>query len=184
MKDPVTHWHHEHARFARLLDYLETQMAEFHDGGRPNYELMGDIIFYLKAFADQQHHPREDVAFALLGERDPSLLPLIRRLTQEHRVIDTAGDELHDYLTDILGDVMVERAKVEAAAGTYLVYYRAHIEAEERDILPAAGRLLTPDDWQEVLDAVPVIPDPLFGAEVGVNYRALHAQVQQDAQPA
>jgi hemerythrin-like domain-containing protein len=181
MKDPVTHWHEEHARFSRLLDYLDAQLAGFHDGGRPNYELMGDILYYLKTFADRQHHPREDVAFALLARREPSLRPLIARLTQEHRVIDTVGAELHDCLSDILGDVMVERAKVEAAAATYLVYYRAHIEAEERDILPAAARLLTPADWQEVLAAVPAIPDPLFGAETGVNYRTLRTQVEAEA---
>jgi hypothetical protein len=27
MKDPVKKWHDEHARFSRLLDYLDAQMA-------------------------------------------------------------------------------------------------------------------------------------------------------------
>ena len=27
MKDPIKKWHDEHARFSRLLDYLEAQMA-------------------------------------------------------------------------------------------------------------------------------------------------------------
>jgi hemerythrin-like domain-containing protein len=182
MKDPVLRWHDEHMRFARLLDYLDKQMVAFHEGGAPDYEFIGDIVFYLKEYADRQHHQREDVAFRILAERDPTLKPLIQRLLQEHRVIDTAGDAFHDHLVNILNGMIVRREVVEAAAATYLVYYRAHIQTEETQILPVAARLLTENDWKAVADAVDSAPDPVFGAEeVGVTYRAMRARMLLDA---
>ena len=72
MAEPLAAWHAEHVNFARLLDLLETQVAAFHRGERPNYHLMGDIVSYLRSFADCIHHPREDAAFARLAEREPA----------------------------------------------------------------------------------------------------------------
>lgn len=180
MKDPISKWHDEHAQFSRLLDHLDTQMVAFHEGGEPDYDLMSDIITYLKEYSDCQHHRREDVAFALLAERDPTLAALVKRLAHEHRVIDTVGDALHDHLVCVLNDGMVSREVLEGAAATYLVYYRAHIQSEESQILPAAARLLSESDWKAVGDAVPSAPDPLFGADVGVTYRAMRAQLLAD----
>jgi hemerythrin-like domain-containing protein len=69
MAQPLAVWHAEHVNFARLLDLLEAQVATFHRAERPNYDLMGNIVYYLRSFADRFHHPREDVAFARLVER-------------------------------------------------------------------------------------------------------------------
>src|SRR5471032_1429539 len=143
MKDPVALWHAEHVRFAWLLDFLQQQMTAFHAGKHPNYELMRDAVHYLQHFADRFHHPREDVAFARLVGRDRTAQLAINRLLQEHRVIHVAGTALLEYLENILEDVVVKRATIEAAAATYLVYYRHHLATEEADILPLAARLLT-----------------------------------------
>ena len=64
MSDPVAAWHAEHEYFSRLLGLLHKQLDVFHGGERPNYELMLDIVGYLRDYSDVSHHPREDVAFA------------------------------------------------------------------------------------------------------------------------
>jgi hemerythrin-like domain-containing protein len=179
MFDPVIMWHSEHQRFAQLLDFLERQMAAFHEGEHPQYELMRDVVYYLHHFADRFHHPREDVAFACLVKRDPSQRFAINRLLQEHRVIDSAGAALLKHLEDILEDTVIERATVEAAAATYLVYYRHHLAAEETEVLPLAAQILTPQDWAAVATTVPAAPDPLFGDDVGARYRDLRDQIMQ-----
>lgn len=182
MEDPVRMWHAEHGRFVRLLDFLDEQMLAFHEGAHPNYELMQDVIHYLKHYADRFHHPREDVAFALLAERDAALAPVVKRLMHEHRVINTASNKLYKYLEDILEDAVILRKMVEAVAATYLVYYRRHIEAEESEILPAAARLLKEKDWAKVAAAVPAGADPLFGKDVTAHYRDLRAQIAYEQQ--
>lgn len=177
MVDPIAVWHGEHKRFAQLLDFLERQIEAFHAGQQPDYALMRDVIHYLHHYGDRFHHPREDAAFARLVESDPSLELAINRLLQEHRVIAVAGDALLDYLEDILNDVVIERQAVEAAAATYLVYYRHHLATEENEILPRAAQLLTAVDWAAVANAVATVPDPLFGNDVGARYRALREQI-------
>ncbi len=177
MSDTVALWHAEHRHFARLLELLERQVVAFHADDEPNYELMLDIVSYLRYFPDRFHHPREDVAFARLVVRDAALKPLIDRLLQEHRVIQAAGAELLAYLQQVVEDVVVERAKVEAAAATYLVYYRRHLALEDRDIVPRAQELLTEQDWEAVVAAIPAGTDPLFGENCEPRYRELRRQI-------
>jgi len=177
MSDTIAMWHAEHKHFARLLDLLERQVVAFHADDGPNYELMLDIVSYMRFFPDRFHHPREDVAFARLAQHDPKLKPLIDQLLQEHRVIAAAGTDLLVYLQQVVDDVVIERARVEAAAATYLVYYRRHLALEDRDIVPRAEALLTPQDWQAVVAAIPVGADPLFGENFEPRYRELRRQI-------
>jgi hemerythrin-like domain-containing protein len=142
---------------------------------------MRDIISYLRHFADRFHHPREDVAFARLVERDPGMRGPVHRLLQEHRVIALAGEKLLGFLNDIDADVMIDRATVEAAAATYLVYYRHHLATEEAEAVPRAAQLLTQADWAAVATAVPAGSDPLFRDDFEERYRELREQIMREA---
>jgi hemerythrin-like domain-containing protein len=177
MSDSIALWHAQHKHFSRLLDLLEQQVVAFHADDGPNYELMLDIVNYLRYFPDRYHHPREDVAFARLVKHDPGMKPLIEQMLQEHRVIAAAGTELLSYLQQVVDDVVIERAKVEAAAATYLVYYRRHLALEDRDIVPRAEQMLTLQDWEAVVAANPAGPDPLFGEDCDPRYRELRRQI-------
>ena len=182
MENPVLYWHAEHVNFGRLLDILEGQLAEFHDAGKPNYDLMRDIVSYLRHFPDQHHHPREDVAFALLAKRDPAMKIPLARLQQEHRVIASAGEDLLKALDEVESGSLVERAAVEAIAAMYLVYYRHHIATEEREVLPHAKKLLGTEDWAAVALARPAARDPLFGDESDAGYRELRRHILMESQ--
>ena len=184
MAEPITAWHADHVNFARLLDLLERELAAFHAGEQPDYAVMLDIVHYLRHYPDRFHHPREDVAFARLVERDPALeLQLARRL-QEHRVIAAAGERLLEVLEGAAEGALIERSAVEAAAATYLVYYRHHLAAEEQEVIPRAAQLLTPGDWAAVAAAAPGGFDPLFGEASEARYRELRRQIALEAQDA
>ena len=178
MAEPVAVWHAEHVRFASLLDYIEQQMDAFHAGSDPDFELLRDVVYYLHHYADRYHHPRENVAFARLVAHDPWIGLVIGRILQEHRVLENAGETLLKLLDDILEDVVIPREVVEAAAATYLVYYRHHLAAEEAEILPRAARILNPEDWAAVTAAIPAVPDPLFGDDVAERYRELRRRLK------
>jgi hemerythrin-like domain-containing protein len=182
MADPLAVWHAEHVNFARLLDLLDEQVGAFHRGESVNYALMGDILYYLRNFSDRVHHPREDVAYARLVERDPDIRLVVNRLLQEHRVIATAGDELQNRVNEAAGDVLSPRAALEAATATYLVYYRHHLSIEERDVMPRVAQMLTEQDWAAVAATVPDSPDPLFGDNVLERFGALRRQIALEAQ--
>lgn len=184
MTDLAMQWRAEHANLARLLNLLEKQVAVFHAGEQPNYDLMLDLVYYLRHFPDQVHHPQESVAFDRLVERDPQMKPQIDRLMQEHRVIAAAGQTLLDHLDAVVADALEPRSAIETAAATYLAYYRAHLAAEEKHVIPRAAELLTPQDWDAAAAAVSAGPDPLFGEDIEARYRKLRRQIALEAQSA
>jgi len=183
MTDLAVLWHAEHANLARLLDLLEKQVAAFHAGEQPNYDLMQDLVYYLRHYPDQVHHPQENVAFARLLERDPQMKPRIDRLVQDHHVIAAAGQTLLEHLDAVVADALAPRSTVEAAAATYLAHYRAHLAAEEQEVIPRAAELLTAQDWADVAAAVPAQTDPLFGDDIEARYRKLRRQIALEAMP-
>jgi hemerythrin-like domain-containing protein len=154
MSNPIVAWHADHARFARLLDMLEKEVVLFHSGEQPNYELMRDIVLWLRHYADGVHHPREDLAFERMVQRDPALRIPVNRLLQEHRIIAYAGESLLERLEDAANGGFAPRAELEAAAATFLAYYRSHMATEESAILPRAAELLQDADWAAVAAVV------------------------------
>ena len=181
MNESIAKFHAEHVNFARLLDLLEAQVAAFHAGEQPDYDLMRDIVYYLRQYGDRCHHPCEDVVFARLVERAPNMRLPINRHLQEHRVIANAGDDLFGKLNEAAADIPIARAALEASAATYLVYYRHHLNVEEREVMPRAAELLTPEDWSAVAAALPGGPDPLFGKNVETRFDELRRQIALEA---
>lgn len=170
----IAHWHEEHVYFNSLLELLRGEVDVFHTGARPNYELMYDIVSYLRDYGDEFHHPREDVAFERLSKRLPGMELPLGRLAQEHRVIKQAGETLLREIDAILGGAIVRRGELETAAATYLVYYGNHLAKEEEDVLPLAAKYLTDEDWQAVKDTL--AGDPLLVIDAK-RYRELRRRI-------
>jgi hemerythrin-like domain-containing protein len=179
--DPVAAWREEHEYFARLLQLLRKQVDVFHAGGEPNYALMQAILSYLREYSDQSHHPREDVAFERLASHCPELELVVARLQQEHRVIAHSGATLLAHIEAALEGSILPREQFEAAAATYLIYYQNHIRTEETAIVTRAAQHLTGEDWEAVRTAVPIAPDPLFGANPQRRFGELRRQIAQEA---
>lgn len=173
MNSPAAAWHTEHEYFQRLLALLQGQLDVFHRGERPNYELILDIVAYLREYGDAYHHPREDAAFERLARRLPELELPLARLKQEHRVIARAGERLAELLNQALVGAVMARAEIEVAAATYLVYYGNHIAKEEETVLGLAEKTLSEEDWAAIRDAVRAPADPPFGAPSQARFQEL-----------
>lgn len=182
MSNQIIKWKAEHAEFARLLGILKSQIGLFHEQAEANYELMLDIVYYLTHFPDRYHHPREDIAFAKLVERDASARSRVRELTGEHKVIASSGKRLVEQLNGILAGAILEREAVEVDAATYIVYYRQHMAREEAELFPRLADVLGNDDWKSVEDAISPEVDPLFGSKVGLRYQHLRRQIMLAAE--
>lgn len=88
----------------------------------------------------------------------------------ESRSGAAAWHEEHVYFERLL-DLL--ESEVEAAAATYVLYYRNHIATEESEAVSRAAATLTTGEWQAVADSAAVIFDPLFGANPQERYREL-----------
>jgi hemerythrin-like domain-containing protein len=171
--EPIDAWRADHLSFKRLLDLLEQEVVVFHAGEEPDYPLMLDILHYLRDYLDLSHHPREEVAFGRLAQRDPELKGLLAQRTQEHRRIAVAADQLIRYLDEVIDDALIPRTDLEQAAASYIVSYRQHLAAEEELVLPRAAQLLTPEDWAAMATVAPNAIDPMCGDGLDTRYQEL-----------
>ena len=172
----------DHRNMSRLLDEMETQLGLFHMGENPDYILMMDIMQYMSHYPDLFHHPREDLLFKKLIERDPSARLVVKDLMQKHDTLAESGKAFTDSLRSILSEVLVERESVEAQGRGYVGTLRRHIDVEESQIFPLAQRVLTEDDWKDIDSAMEAIEDPLFGTTVRQEYRALYDYIRHQSE--
>ncbi len=180
MFDPIKAWHEEHMYFRRLLRLLQEEVDVFASGDEPNYQLMRDVISYLRDWGDAYHHVREDEAFHRIVKKRPDRQLPIARLIQEHRVVARAGEALEQMLEEVEAGAIIPRAQLEVAAATYLVYYGNHIAKEDEDLLPLAGEVLTAADWEAVKAAAPS-RHPEFGTEPLERFRELRHRIEMEA---
>jgi hemerythrin-like domain-containing protein len=182
MSDPVSLWHAEHVNFAALLDLLELQLDRFHRGEAPDYELMLDIMFYMTHYPDVAHHPREDLAFARIAERNAALRPTVERLSEQHSALKRDGNALVIALDDIVNGSITSREHVETPGRAYVAAFRRHMDIEEAEVLPLARKLLDRDDWVAIERAIRELDDPVFGKSSDQRYAALRRQIARDKQ--
>jgi hemerythrin-like domain-containing protein len=182
MPDILAQWHTEHVNFARLINLLEAELDRFHNDDSPNYELMLDIMFYMTHYPDVIHHPREDLAFARIKEREKGAGPTVDELTRQHTLLRHLGETLVAALSDLVNGSITSRESVETPGRSYVASFRGHMGVEEKEILPMAARLLDARDWATIKSAVAHIDDPLFGKTAEKRYAALHQQISRQAQ--
>ena len=181
MSDPIALWHAEHVNFGTLLDLLEGQLDLFHKGESPDYELMLDIMYYMTHYPDVLHHPKEDLAFAKMKERDLSVGSVVDELTGQHARLKEIGTTLVHALDDIVNGSITSRERVEDPARAYIAYFRSHMHTEETAILPLATSLLRARDWTAIDAAIRHFDDPLFGMDGEQRYAALRQQIAREA---
>jgi hemerythrin-like domain-containing protein len=179
MSDTLSSWHSEHLNFAKLLDLLEGELGRFHDGGSPDYELMLAIMYYMTHYPDVLHHPKEDLVFAKMRERDNSVAATVENLLAQHASLKTCGATLVRDLDGIVDGSIMSRESIETTARDYLDEFRRHMRIEEEEILPRAAKLLQRKDWSEIDAEIRHFEDPLFGERTEERYAALVRQIKR-----
>jgi hemerythrin-like domain-containing protein len=182
MHDTLTQWHMDHVNFAKLLDQLETELQSLHDGQLPQYDLMLDIMYYMTHYSDVLHHPKEDLVFARVKERDHDAAAKVDELTQQHAHLHSLGQQLVNDLDDVVAGSIIPLERVESDARDYLQTFRKHMRMEEREVLPLAAKLLRDVDWTEIGATIRHVEDPLFGTSAEQRYAALHRQITRGVQ--
>lgn len=167
----------EHSNIARLLDLLERQVELLESAGAPDYSLMLEIMEYTLNYPDLYHHPKEDLVFRKLIERDANAAAAARELIEEHEALGRATREFADTLRNVSLDAEVPRAHVIARAREYIDLNRRHMEKEETNVFPLALQSLEAGDWAEIEAARAPGEDPLFGGALERQYDALRESI-------
>ncbi len=144
----------------------------------PNFELLGSMLYYIQAFPERFHHPKEDAyLFRLLRERHRAIVPLLDQLHDEHQAGTAKLREMEQALARYERDGARGLPAFYAVVADYAAFQYAHVLAEENEVLPAAAQLLTAADWDEIDQAFTGHTNPLFGADAGSEYEELFRRI-------
>ena len=135
----------EHRALAAVLHGLQYLVDEICLRGKPvDLRAVGAMIYYIDAFPERFHHPKEDrYLFPLLEARSPQCAAAIGALKAEHALGARKMRALEQAFTRYRDGGAAELPTFAAAVEAYCTFEREHISREEREILPLAKRVLT-----------------------------------------
>lgn len=168
----------EHAAVAAVLRSL-LQMMERDPDEQPErfFDVLRAMLFYIDEFPERRHHPKEsDLLFPKIARVAPELMPVIRRLEDDHVSGEGRVRELQHLLLawELLGDS--RRAAFQEAARKYVDFYLTHMRTEETELLPVAQKHLSESDWAQLNDAFQH-SDPLVTGDRDPVYDRLFTRI-------
>ncbi len=167
----------DHRNLARLWDLLGRELKVFKDGGHPDYDLVETILDYCLNYPDLCHHPKEDLIYEKLVERDPAAAKTIGDLKKEHEKLASLTWRFSTAVSNVLEDEQLPRDWFMDIANDFLSFSRNHMQMEEVLFFPAARKCLTAKDWAELEASVENVNDPLFGEDKQEKYESLFREI-------
>jgi len=167
----------DHRNLARLWDLLGRELNVFKEGGLPDYDLVENILDYCINYPDLCHHPKEDLIFDKLRERDPAAIGAIGDLKKEHDKLLALTWRFSTAVSNVIDDEQLPRDWFMDVANNFLSFSRNHMQMEEVVFFPAARKTLTDEDWKDLQESFENVEDPLFGEQKQEKYISLYQEI-------
>lgn len=169
----------EHRSLSAVLRGMQHLMRQSSERGEgPDFPLLRAMVFYVDAFPEQLHHPKEDhFLFRLLRQRTAEEAAVLNVLEHQHSQGEGRIRELEQVLLRYeTGGPGYAFEFAELVEG-YAQFYWRHMSLEENIVLPLAERVLSPEDWREIAAAFGKNDDPLFGATPEQEFQELFRHI-------
>jgi hemerythrin-like domain-containing protein len=169
----------EHAALAAMLRSM-LMLIERGPGDAPErfFDVLRAMLFYIDEFPERRHHPNEsNLLFPKLARLQPELMPVIRRLEDDHMGGERRVRDLQHLLLawELLGES--RREAFCEAARDYVRFYLEHMRLEETKLLPVADKVLSEEDRRELDLAFAADRDPLAGGLRDPSYERLFTRI-------
>lgn len=173
----------EHLSLAAVIHgmrYLVSGLRE--KTAEPDFALFHGMVKYILDFPEKLHHPKEEMyLFEKLRSHTDELNDVLDELERQHKrelvLVNTLQDSLKRY------EAEGESAFTEfaEAVDAFAEAVWAHMNLEEKVVMPTATKYLTPEDWREVAEAFAENGDPHFDADMENTYKKLFASIMNHA---
>ncbi len=175
----------EHRSLAAVLHGLRHLVREMREHGRPpDFRLLGAMLYYLDAFSEKLHNPKESLyLFARLKQRCSEADEVVAELEKQHQESSQLGRDLDHALARLEAGVPDGLELFSAAVERLLPEAWQHMATEEKVLLPLARKHLTEGDWAEIAAAFGENGDPRFGAKPDHEFRDLFSRIVNLAPP-
>jgi hemerythrin-like domain-containing protein len=171
----------EHRSLAAVLHGMGflMQMAVDSDA-TPNFAVLRAMVYYLDAFSERSHHPKEDAyLFHALRQRTDTANSLLAEVECQHAEGAKLIRDLEQALIRYQEGGAQHRAAFAKFVKEYSDFHWNHMRMEEDQILPLAEKYLTPLDWERIATAFCTNHDPLAGLDAGKEFEELFSRIVQ-----
>jgi hemerythrin-like domain-containing protein len=151
---PVEMLEAEHRVIQKVVAAMAV-LAERLDGGEDlDVPLLENVVEFLRIFADRCHHGKEETFLfpALIRRGVPSHGCPIGGLTMEHQKGRVMVGEFADAIRGYAAGEPPARDNLVKSLRALVALYPSHIWKEDYLLFPLAGKVLTPEDQQELMN--------------------------------
>jgi hemerythrin-like domain-containing protein len=141
---------------------------------------MCELMEYMIDYADQVHHPSEDLIFERLMTAPGEGHDVLRRLMQQHGTLAQVNRRFKESLEGIVHEEVLRRDEVEQHGRDLVMMLREHMRLEDEEAFPIARAALKEADWEALARAAPDVEDPVFGHADPERFRAIYARLRGD----
>ncbi|HZV55836.1 MAG TPA: hemerythrin domain-containing protein [Rhodocyclaceae bacterium] len=175
----------EHRSLAAVLHGLRHLVREMRDRGKaPDFRLLGAMLYYLDAFSEKLHNPKESAyLFAKLRQRTDEADKVIDQLEEQHADSARLGRDLEHALARLEAGMSDGLHLFSSAVDRLMEEAWPHMAIEEKVLMPLARKYLTADDWAEIAKAFGENGDPRFGSKPDHEFRDLFSRIVNLAPP-
>lgn len=158
----------EHQQLSAVVNGMTRFVESLSAGGHaPEPMVMRAMLYYIREYPEQVHHPKEDkYLFERLRTRTDELDDVIDELEAQHVAGEARVRDLERALTRYELSGSAAAPALRTLVEEYAAFYSHHRRLEEEVILPAALRFLTAADWMELDEAFGANRDPFSGSEI------------------
>lgn len=175
----------EHRSLGAVLHGLRYLVGEMRDkGAEPDFKLMWSMIYYMDAFSQRLHDPREEAyLFAKLQERTHEADQLVGDLKAQHADSVAHLRQLELMLGQLEAGIPGTLETFAASVEEMVEDARLHMQLEEKTVIPLAKKYLTAEDWVDIAAAFGEHGDPRFGPKPEHEFRDLFTRIVNLAPP-
>jgi hemerythrin-like domain-containing protein len=169
----------DHVNLKRLLDLLSQELDAFFAGEESNFDLKIELLDYIEHYAEQVHHPTEDLIYLAALPKLEQGEALLQRLSREHGNLVGAARRFRETLEGIVQGEVMSRDEVETRGREFVALQRQHIDLEEHEVFPLLEHALTEAQWSEIAAKAPKDEDPIFSWQDYNRFRSLIDYLQE-----
>jgi nucleotide-binding universal stress UspA family protein/hemerythrin-like domain-containing protein len=169
----------EHRSVAAVIHGLQYLVREARNSATPpQIPLLRAMLYYINAFAEKLHHPKEDAyLFNKLRQRTPEFNDTLDELERQHVAGHELVADLEKNLDRYESDASTGFAGFAAAVERFASAQWEHMNLETKVVMPAAQKHLTNEDWAEIGQAFAENGDPRFSVDTDEEFRQLFARI-------
>ena len=172
----------EHGNLSRLLALIEDQVAAADAGMPMDEEMLSLASEYFSDYPDRCHHPKEDLVYRRLGERDPDSRAGLRDLVAEHRRLHELTEAFAEAVRRIREEPQAAQSSPRGVIREFTERYRQHMRDEDERFFPLAEERLSRDDWDDLDFTMFDRDDPLFNHAAEDRFSALRERIEKLAE--